>query len=33
VMRFSDADDVERRADELVEVLQSWCRWKDESSS
>jgi len=33
VMRFSDAEDVESRADDLVEVLRSWCRWKDEASS
>jgi hypothetical protein len=33
VMRFSDAEDVKRRADDLVDVLQAWCRWKDESSS
>ena len=33
VMRFSDAEDVERRADELAEVLRSWCEWKDESSA
>ena len=33
VMRFSDDDDVERRAGELVEVLRSWCLWKDESSA
>ena len=30
VMRFDDADDVRRRAGELTEVLQAWCRWKDE---
>ena len=33
VMRFSDADEVERRADELADVLRAWRRWKDESSS
>ena len=33
VMRFSDAADVERRAGELVEVLRSWCEWKDAPSS
>ncbi len=31
VMRFADADDVERRSAELTEVLQDWCRWKDEA--
>jgi uncharacterized protein YdhG (YjbR/CyaY superfamily) len=28
-----DAGDVERRAGELVEVLRSWCEWKDAPSS
>jgi hypothetical protein len=31
-MRFADAEDVERRAGELVEVLRSWCEWKDEAA-
>jgi hypothetical protein len=29
VMRFADAGEVKRRADELREVLAAWCRWKD----
>ena len=33
VMRFSDVADVERRSGDLVEVLRSWCEWKDASSS
>jgi hypothetical protein len=28
-MRFADAGEVKRRADELREVLAAWCRWKD----
>jgi len=32
VMRFSDVEDVEGRAHELVDVLQAWCRWKDDAS-
>jgi len=31
VMRFADAGDVERRSEVLTEVLQDWCRWKDEA--
>jgi hypothetical protein len=26
VMRFTDADDVKRRSDELAAVLRAWCR-------
>jgi len=29
VMRFTDADEVNRRSDELIEVLRAWCAWKD----
>ena len=30
VMRFSDLDEVRKRSSELTEVLQAWCRWKDQ---
>jgi hypothetical protein len=29
VMRFADADEVQRRSAELTQVLTAWCRWKD----
>ena len=29
VMRFGDADEVNRRSDELTAILRSWCSWKD----
>ena len=30
VMRFEDVDEVRRRSGELTEVLEAWCRWKDQ---
>jgi hypothetical protein len=30
VMRFADVEDVARRTHELTDLLQAWCRWKDD---
>ena len=30
VMRFADVEDVARRSHELTDLLQAWCRWKDD---